>query len=273
MEGKNNTDGKYPDRCKKMVMKRKQLLFFMLMAWLPCLSQTGDSISTIHHFSGNTSVTNNGISLVPSFSLGKPAVMAIMSLGGERFSFDPDIRFSLDGKPWTFLFWARYKLFAKGRFRMNTGAHLGLNYTVSTLSVNGIPTETNVVRRYLAGELAPNYFIAKTISIGAYYLYSHGIDKGTVANTHFITLNSNFSHIRISKQFYVGAVPQLYYLFQDGNDGYYFTSAFMIARQNFPLSLASIINKQLRSNIPRSKDFNWNVGLVYSFNRNYLPRP
>lgn len=255
-----------------MRKKQRLLIFILISTSLSCLSQTVDSTKIIQHFFGAASITNNGISLVPSFSLGRPAVLFLLSLGGEGFSIDPDIRFALDGKPWTFLFWARYKLFTEGKFRMNTGAHLGMNFRTSKLPVNGAATETIVVRRYLAGELAPNYFAAKNISIGAYYLYSRGIDKGAVRNTHFITLNSNFSHIPITQQFYLRANPQLFYLNQDGNTGYYFTSAFTLAKNNFPLSFSSIINKTIRTNIPGSKDFIWSLSLVYSFNRNYVAK-
>lgn len=254
-----------------MKTKRSLLSLILISTSLACFSQNNDSTKIIQHFSGTASVTNNGISLVPSFSLGKPAALFLLSLGGERFSIDPDIRFALNGKPWTFLFWARYKLFKEGRFRMNTGAHLGLNFRTNTLPVNRVPTETLVVRRYLAGELAPNYFIAKSISIGAYYLYSRGIDAGAVKNTHFITLNSNFSRIPIAKQFYLRVSPQLFYLNQDGATGQYFTSTFTLAKNNFPLSVSSIINKSIRTTIP-GKDFIWNMSLVYSFNRNYIPK-
>lgn len=249
-----------------------QLTFFIfLITCLPCFSQTTDSVKVIHHFSGSASITNNGISLVPSFSLGKPATLLLLSIGGKRFSVDPDIRFSLDGKPWTFLFWTRYKLFTGGKFRMNTGAHLGLNFKPTTLPINGAATEANIVRRYLAAELAPNYYVAKNISFGSYYLYSRGIDNGTVKNTHFITLNSNFARIPLSKQLYMRASPQVFYLNQDGKEGYYVNSTFSIAKEYFPLSISSIINKQLRSNIPGSKDLVWNVSLIYSFNKNYIP--
>lgn len=253
--------------------KQIHLIFFLVGFSLSCFSQTSDSVKIIHHFSGSANVTNNGISLVPSFSLGRPAALFLLSLGGERFSFDPDIRFSLDGKPWTFLFWTRYKLFTEGRFRMNTGAHLGLNFRTTTLPDNGAGIEFLVVRRYLAGELTPTYSIAKNISIGSYYLYSRGVDNGAVRNTHFLTLNTNFSRIPVSKLFYLRAVPQVYYLFQDGNKGYFFTSTFTVVKQNFPWSISTIINKQLRSGIPGAKDFVWNVSLVYSFSRNYVPKP
>src|SRR5687767_4912507 len=236
-------------------MKSRAFVFLILLVHTSLISfpQRSDSTAITHHFSGTASVTNNGISLVPSFSLGKPAAVFLLSFGGERFSVDPDIRFSLDGKPWTFLFWGRYKLFNEGKFRMNTGVHMGLNFRNGTLLTNGTTYEVNVVRRYLAAELAPNYFVARTVSIGAYYLYSKGIDSGTVRNTHFVTLNFNFLHIPLAKQVYLRVTPQVYYLYQDGHTGEYVTASFTLARNNFPLSLSSILNKSIRSNIPGSK--------------------
>jgi hypothetical protein len=133
------------------------------------------------------SASNNGISIVPSFSLGKPAAIFMLSMREKRISFDPDLRFSLAGKPWSFLFWGRYQIATKGKFRMNAGTHLGLNYNTSLLSISGDTSETTVVRRYLAGELFPWYLLAKHISIGIYYLHSIGIDAGTIKQINFVT--------------------------------------------------------------------------------------
>jgi hypothetical protein len=253
-----------------MNIKKYILIIILFGTSFTSFSQTTDSTKIIQHFSGSVSVTNNGISLVPSFSLGKPATVLLLSIGSKRFSVDPDIRFSMNGKPWTFLFWTRYKLLTEGKFKMTTGTHLGLNFRTATLPINGVATETQIVRRYLAAELAPNYFVVKNVSFGSYYLYSRGIDFGTVKNTHFITLNTNFARIPIGSQLYLRAVPQMFYLNQDAKDGYYANATVTVAKKNFPLSVSSIINKELRSNIPGSKDFIWNVSLVYSFNKNYV---
>ena len=254
-------------------MKRPALLTIVLISTsLSCFSQTVDSARLIQHFSGSASVTNNGISLVPSFSLGRPAAIFLLSLGGQRFSVDPDIRFGLDGKPWTFLFWGRYKLKNEGRFRLGTGAHLGLNYRKATLLFNGEAAEGLVVRRYLAAELVPTYFMARNISVGSYYLYSHGLDAGTVSNTHFITLNVNFSRLPLTEQFYLRVNPQVYYLYQDGRDGRYLTGSIVLSKVRFPLSVSWLFNKTIRSNILGSKDFLSSFSLVYSFNRNYAPK-
>lgn len=229
-----------------------------------------DSVKTYSHFSGNISFTNNGISIVPSFSLEKPAVQFILSLGKGRWSIDPDIRFSWQGKPWTMLWWLRYKAISSRRFKMNTGVHLGLNYRIAMLPVNTDTSATNVVRRYLAGELAPNYFLSKNISVGMYYLYSHGLDAGTIGNTHFVTVNATFSNIKLTKAYYIKVNPQLYYLKLDDRDGVFVTSSLALAKKNFPLSVSCIMNKKIHSNIAGSKDLLWNVSLVYSFDKKYV---
>jgi hypothetical protein len=153
---------------------------------------------------------------------------------------------------------------------MNVGTHLGLNFKTSVLPINEDSSELTVTRRYLAGELFPRYSLTKNISVGIYYLYSHGIDAGTIKNTNFLTLNINFSNIKLSNQFFMKVNPQFYYLKLDAQDGFYFTSAFTLARGNFPLSVSAIINKTINTDITGSKSFVWNAGLVYSFNNSYV---
>lgn len=252
-------------------MRLYNCLFVILFTCtaLSSFCQKADSTKSINHFSGSASITNNGISLVPSFSLEKPAVIFLLSAGGQRFSFDPDIRFGLDGKPWTMLFWARYKLITQSKFRLHTGAHLGLNFRNTPIIINNISAENSIARRYLAAELAPNYYFTKNISAGSYYLYSRGLDNGTVKNTHFVTLNANFSHLALNKDFYLRFNPQVFYLYQDGREGYYTTGLVALAKNNFPLSISYLVNKKISGNIT-SKDFLSSFSLIYSFNKNLV---
>ncbi|HMU46193.1 MAG TPA: hypothetical protein PKC72_07495 [Chitinophagaceae bacterium] len=253
-------------------MKFYTCLFIVLFTCtgLYSFSQKADSTQHIKHFSGSASITNNGISLIPSFSLQKPAVIFLLSLGGQRFSVDPDIRFGLDGKPWTMLFWVRYKLITQSKFRLLTGAHLGLNFRSTEIAINNIPSKNSIARRYLAAELAPNYYFTKNISAGAYYLYSRGLDDGTTKNNHFVTLNANFSHLAFSKEIYLRISPQVFYLFQDGRKGYYTTGLLALAKNNFPLSLSFLVNKRISGNIP-GKDLISSFSLIYSFNQKFVP--
>jgi len=240
------------------------LVVVLLMLSHSSFSQKSDSTKKVTHFSGSVSVTNNGLSLVPTFSLGEPAALVNLSIGGKKFSFEPDMRFALEGKPWSFRFWARYKLLKTEKFAITVGTHPALNFKTFT-AVDA--RETIVVRRFLAGELSPNYFFTKNISIGVYYVYAYGFDQGTPKNNHFVTLNSNFSNIKLPFNFLINVIPQFYYLKQDQRDGYYFTSEFHLAKKNFPLSLSSIINTPIESNIIGGQDFVWNISLIYSFNK------
>ncbi len=224
----------------------------------------------ISYLSGAVSVTNNGISIVPSFSLGKPAAIFNISAGKNKLSFEPEFAFSLKGKPWYFLFWTRYKLANTSKFKLTAGTHLGLNFITSILPINGDSVEATVSRRYLAGELFPRYLLTKDVSIGIYYLYSHGLDPGTIKNTNFLTLNVNFSKIKLSKQFFVSINPQFYYLKLDAEDGFFITSSFAVSKKNFPLFISSIINKKIKSNITGSRDLLWNVSLIYAFGNKYV---
>ena len=249
--------------------KNLGLLFvvFLLLAQF-CFSQNSDSTKVVSHFGGAVTLTNNGISFIPTFSLSKPAVIFDLSVG-RRLSFEPQFRFSLEGKPWSFLFWWRYKLLKSDRFSINLGSHLGLAFKTLTETTNGATTENTTVKRYLAGEFVPNYFLKKDISIGMYYLYSRGIDNGTTRNTHFLTLNTNFSRISLTKQFYLKFLPQVYYLKMDHQDGFYFTSALTLANKKIQLSISSVVNKIIQTNISASQNFVWNISLVYSFNKKY----
>src|SRR6266536_218752 len=190
---------------------KKALLFFALLNLAHfSFSQKTDSTKTINHFSGAVSFTNNGISMIPTFTLGKPAAIVNLSIGSKKLSFEPELKFSIEGKPWGFIFWWRYKLVNSGKFRMNVGAHPALAFSTVSLPLEGVAKEKEVIvaKRFLAAEISPTYF----------------------------------------------------------------TSAFTLAKKNFPLSVSAIINKTINTNITGSKNFVWNASLVYSFNKTYVNR-
>jgi len=249
-------------------MQRHKILLVSILSMFAHLSfsQRTDSI---FHFGGAVTVTNKGISLVPTFTLGKPATIFDLSMGKKKLYFEPQLRFALEGKPWSFLFWWRYRLFNRSKMAVTLGAHPAMNFKTETWSENGVSKNAIVTRRYLAGEFVPNYFISKNVSVGLYYLYSHCFDKGTAANTHFLTINTIFSHIKLFHDVYFRFTPQFYYLNQDGKDGFYFTSAFTLTKAKFPLSLQSIINKTIQTEVPGSENFVWNISLIYSFTKKY----
>ena len=250
-------------------MKRLLFSFFLVTVCFFVNAQSVDNIPKEYHLNGSISVTNNGISFIPTFSIGKPATIFNFSAGGKKLSFEPEMRFSLEGKPWSFLLWWRYKLVNENKFKVTLGAHPGFAFTAIESSLNGVNTSSIKVQRYLAGEFAPNYFVTKNMSIGMYYLYSHGVDYGTTGNTHFLTLNTNINNINLTNGYYARIMPQVYYLKMDAKSGYYVTSSMTLSKKNCPFSISAVGNKIIKTQITASPNFVWNASLIYVFNNKF----
>jgi hypothetical protein len=250
---------------------KKAILLFVFLLHLSYLSfsQTTENKKE-YRFGTVVTVTNKGISTIPNLTLGKPAVLFDVVIGGERLSFEPTFRFAMEGKPWSFLFWWRYKLVESGKMHFTVGAHPALSFKRINVTKDGVISEDMVVRRYLAGELSPNYSFTKNINIGLYYLYSHGIESDIPQNTNFINLRSTFSNINLTDQYSLRFSPQFYYLNIDKKDGIYYNLILSMSRKNFPLSISALANRAFKTNVTPKKDLLWNVSLVYSFNNRYV---
>lgn len=227
-------------------------------------AQKADSTKATTHVNAAITITNNGISVIPTFILGKPATIFDLTVRKKRLSFEPQLRFAIeDAKPWSFIFWMRYKLIKKPKFQMGIGAHPSTVFGTTIASVNGTTKELMTVKRFFAGELSPTYFVSKNINFGVYYLYSRGIGEAT-RNTNFVALGGNFSNIRLFNDFYLKLSPQVYFLKMDTKQGYYATSTITVTKQHLPLSISAILNQKIQSTIP-SKNFVWNLSLIYAF--------
>lgn len=242
-----------------------QLIILYVFCMLPVLGWGQlEHKSFLDDFQGMASVTHNGISLVPSFSLGEPAAIFDVKMTKGKFSFEPDMRFALEGKPWSFLFWFRYKAIQKQRFSLRIGAHPALNFRTVNVIRNGANEELIESRRFLASEIVPNYRVSDKVSVGMYYLRGKGFDEG-LRSSDFITVNASFTNLSISEKLYFNVSPQAYYLRLDDKTGYYVVAFITLAKKDFPLSISSILNKAIDTQIVPEDDFIWNVSLNYSF--------
>ena len=137
------------------IIKFSLSLFILISITYVSFPQTTDSLKIPGYFGGAVTITNKGISLIPNLTLGKPAALFDLSLGKKRISFEPQFRFALEGKPWTFIFWWRYKIVDSKKFRMNIGAHPAFAFKTITFPSDTVPQEIIRVQRYLAGEIVP----------------------------------------------------------------------------------------------------------------------
>lgn len=249
--------------------QRHTLIVLWFVIFIPpnAFSQKADS-TVVRYFIGSSTFTTKGLSTFPNLTLGKPAAIFDFSVGSQKFRFEPTLRFGLDGKPWSFIFWFRYELLKTNKFQFKIGAHPAYAFKTISVTDNGKTSEIHRVQQFVASELAPVYFLTKSISAGPYYIYAKGVTKEAVQNSNFISLRVNFSNIQVTDKYFLRWMMQGYYLKMDANDGFYVNSTLSFNRRNFPFSVSSTINKALESTIP-GDDFLWNINLTYAFGGKY----
>jgi hypothetical protein len=234
------------------------------------IARHSDSTLKITTFSGSVGITNNGFSIVPTFSLNSPSALVFLAWRKNRFSIEPDIRLTLDARKGGMIFWLRYRLVDKKKFSLRVGTHPAYNFGIRNITENGIKSEITQARRFIASEIVPNYQITSNWSIGMYYLQGNGLQKDGPRTTHFLTFNTSISNINLGGDFQFQLIPSVYYLYLDGKDGNYFTATGVLTKKNIPFNLQSTINKTFSSNITGNKNFLWNVTLSYYFSKNLL---
>jgi hypothetical protein len=227
---------------------------------------TIDSSIVSTKYTGNIGITNNGFSIVPTFSFNSPAIISQMSWKKNKFSIEPDIRLAPDGTKGSILLWFRYNLINTSKFSLRSGIHPAVNWFPKNILINENVTEIYQLRRFLAWELAPNIKINNHINTGVYYLQGNGLQQDGARTTHFVNFYLGMSNINIGKQLKLNFVPSFYYLYLDKKEGTYFTATSSINHKKYPFSLQSTINKTIQTSIEGGKDFLWNIAFVHFLN-------
>ena len=248
----------------------KAIPLLLLASLSPILfAQTNDgTIAKINSFTGAVTIQSKGISTIPNLTLGKPAIIIDMIMG-RKLTFEPQFRYSLEGKPWAMVFWWRYKILTSNKFTMDVRANHSLSFKTINNTSSGTSQEIIRTTRYLAGAISPNFQVNKYIGIGMYLFYTRGIEKYITRNTYMLSFRPSISNIPITKNIAARFGPEIYYLKMDDNDGVFLNTTFSISKKNFPLSISALINKTLESNIPADYTLLWNVGLTYNFNKKF----
>jgi len=175
-----------------------------------------------------------------------------------------------EGRAWYQVYWLRYEIINEGKFHLRTGGHLGLNFA-SVLDSNN--DEIIKTERYLVAELVPSFDISENNTVGMQYMIARGYDINTSDLQHFLTLYSNFSNIKITESLLFEVSPQVFYLSTFGpGEGYYAASAFKLYTAKFPLSVSSLININISTDIP-GKAILWNLSLAYTFDKRIISSP
>lgn len=206
------------------------------------------------------SLNSNGIAYIPAFSLDKPAIIGAFSLIKGRFSYDPQLSYGLDLKPWIIDNWFHYKIVDRPVFEFKAGAVISAFF-----STYEAEDETVLqAQKYLALEFTGKYKFKPTSSLAFTYLLDRGQDPGTLKG-HFFNLQADKSDISLGKKGLLSASLQVFYINYTGNEDGLFTAAYVSASlRDIPFSIFAQGIQALWSNIDPFPPFKWNVGLAYT---------
>jgi len=220
-----------------------------------------DSVKTKLKASANVSLNSNGIASIPAFSLGKPAIMASISLAKNRFSYAPTLAYGLDLRPWFIDNWLNYKIIRRKTFELTAG------FNISTFGTKYSLPEGSIweAQRYFALALTGVYKLSDKNSLTLAYWRDMGQEKGTLKG-HFVNVVVDRSDMNIGKNILLYAGVQIFYINYTGkNDGLFVSPKLSCSHRNAPFSIFAQATQALNSNITPWPGFRWNLGLGYTF--------
>ena len=229
-------------------------------------NELADSSKTKLKAGATVSLNSNGISSIPAFSLGKPAVIASVSLSKNRFSYDPQLAYGLNFKAWFIDSWLHYKFIDRPHFVFRPGFNFSTFFSYYTGSQETILQNgtTRQAQRYFTLELTGVVKFTSNSSLTVGYWNDRGQDKGTTMG-HFFNLIYGRSEVRVGKSFLFSADIQIFYINYIGpNDGLFFSPKISTSLRNVPFAIFVQPIQALISNISPYPGFRWNLGVAYT---------
>lgn len=221
---------------------------------------TADSTKTRLKANGTVSLNSNGISSIPAFSLGKPAVMVSVTLAKNRFSYDPTLAYGLDFRAWFIDSWLHYKLIDKPHFEFRPGFNFSTFFSDFKVQDETI----RQAQRYFTIELTGVYKFSPKSSLTFGYWNDRGQEKGTLIG-HFFNLVGERSEINMGKNVLLSAALQVFYIDYEGNnDGLFISPKISSSLRKVPFTIFFQPIQALASNILPYPGFRWNLGVAYT---------
>jgi len=234
--------------------------FFMVALSAICRERS-DTTQNPVDVSGLLSLNLNGIAPVPAFALGKPALIASVSVQKGCFSYDPQIAYGLNFKPWIIDNWFHFKLLNTSRFEIRTGLDLSMFFS-DFESPEGIRLQG---QRYIALELSGKYKLNPKSSFELMFWSDNGIENGTISG-YFLDLVYDISDITMGKHLSLAINVQAFGIdYTDNNDGIFLSPKLTFSTPLLPLILFGQGIVPIASNMEPHPEFQGNLGIGYTF--------
>lgn len=238
-----------------LFMKATFTIIFIYLSNILLANVNPDSTKKTWQFHGVIQLNNNGISPVPAFSLGRPALMSSFFIQKGGFTFSPEFNYALDGKPWVVNQWLRYQK-QKGRFTYRTGINMSLFFTRNEPNMK--------LNQYMALEGFMGYKLSPKSTLNLVYWHSRGLDPTAVKSGHFLSLSASISQIPLTQSLYFDFRPSVFYIKNKVPfEGLFVSAITSVSHKKLPVSLFVQAVEPIWVE-PASK-FNWNYGLNYIF--------
>ena len=251
----------------------RKVFFYLSIFIIPslCKSQTNDE----YFIKGNINLNNNGIDWVPLFSRDKPSLIANFSLGKNRFSVSPLIRYELDGfQPWGFDIWWNYRIKQSGKFNFDLGGVFPgiVNQKINVLDNildNSLPDI--ILQPWVASIVNPtfSYIISKNFKLSVSYfeiIPLKIVNKNQLESGRVIIFTPSIKSITLINRIYLRWAPIIYTVqIEDTKTGLFAAQTINIGLLDSPFSISTVMNKPIYFGDLSGKRFDWNIGLNYSF--------
>jgi len=222
--------------------------------------QQADSLKTKLKTTATVSLNSNGIASIPAFSLGKPAIIASLSLVKNRFSYDPTLSYGLDLRPWVIDNWLHYLLIRKPLFELTAG------FDVSAFGSRHVYSEGSAweEQRYFTSSISGVFRIFSKSKLTLAYWNDRGQEKESLLGNYF-DIEGSRSDFRIGKNVLLSAGLQVFYIDYTGlNDGLFVSPKISTSVKNIPFSVFFQAIQALESDISPFPGFRWNIGVGYT---------
>ena len=234
-------------------------LIFIFLFTISWSEEPSDSTKTKLKAGASVSLNSNGMASIPAFSLGKPAIVATISLAKNRFSYTPTLAYGLDLRPWFIDNWLNYKIIRKPAFELTAG------FNISTFGSQFSLPDGSILeaQRYFAYAMTGVYKVSEKNTLTIAYWNDNGQEKGTLRG-HFINLVGERNEMNIGKNVLFSAALQIFYINYDGdNDGLFVAPKISTTLRNIPFSIYLQATQAINSNISPFPGFRWNIGIAY----------
>jgi len=236
-----------------------KLLIVLLNTWI--LSSNPDTLKTPLSIHGNIQLTNNAISPVPSFSLGKPALLTTLYLQKGRFSFSPEFNFDLEAKPWSVNTWLRYQVIHQKNWDFTLGNNFSLFFKKNNPALT---KEEFQLQRYQAFEFNLGYHFTKMRGVNLMLWKSQSLDEVGIKRGFFMMLVAQMGDLWKGKNIRLGVRPTLFVIDNTAPfTGYFASQISTIYFKKIPFNVSFQTVHPLHTE-PETK-FNWNLGLNFQF--------